>query len=171
MRHIHACRIIHCDLKPANILINENHFVWICDFGASRPEDGHTDVPECGTPRYAAPEQYEPNGACTPKSDVFAFGLLLYEMLVGAPVFPPSEDMRAVIGKLRNWTPPSLRGKHGELMQRLLDRCCEKDPTDRPSFQDIFRTLKDSNFEILPDVDRDAIRVFADKIVASERKS
>jgi serine/threonine protein kinase len=68
MRYIHSCRIIHHDVKPSNILINEKGYPWICDFGASRREDeGRTSADETGTAYYAAPEKFVESEVCTTK--------------------------------------------------------------------------------------------------------
>jgi serine/threonine-protein kinase len=77
--------------------------VWICDFGSSRSEDDTAAIAtetETGSVHYAAPEQYE-DGFCTTKLDVFAFGLVLYEMLTRVPVFHPSQSPFTLIQRLR----------------------------------------------------------------------
>jgi serine/threonine protein kinase len=172
MRYIHSRRVVHRDLKPSNILINEKAHVRISDFGTSRFEDDkNSSTNETGTIHYAAPEQYEDGDACTTKCDVFAFGLVVYEMLVGTPVFPPSESPYVVIGRLRKQDLPIVPAEHGDLMRNLIDRCVKHDPTDRPSFGEIFDLFEAANFEILPMVDRVRIRDFADSVRAWERES
>jgi proto-oncogene tyrosine-protein kinase Ret len=170
MRYIHSQRIIHHDLKPSNILINEKEYVWVCDFGASRSEDDLT-TPDSETPRYAAPEQWETEVVCTTKCDVFTFGLVLYEILVGTPVFPPSESQFGVIRRLRDRDLPNLPAHHGELMQKLLVRCWQSHPTDRPSFGEIFDMFAAADFEIIPGADRMRIRDFANRIFVRERRA
>jgi serine/threonine-protein kinase ULK4 len=168
MRYIHSRRIIHSDLKPSNILINDKEHVWICDFGASRSVDDPTSRNETGTVHYAAPEQYDEGSVCTTKCDVFTFGLVMYEMLVGVPVFHPSESPFAVIRRLRDRDLPVLPSGHGELMKSLLVQCWKEDPTDRPSFGEIFDMFKAADFQILPEADHSRIRDFAKRIVAWE---
>jgi mitogen-activated protein kinase kinase len=171
MRYIHSRRIIHHDLKPSNILVNGKEHVWICDFGASRSEDDETPENGTGTVGYAAPEQYKEGVVCTTKCDVFTFGLVLYEILVGVPVFPPSGSQFDVIRRLHHRDLPVLPANHGELMQTLLVDCWKQDPTDRPSFAEIFDRFDAADFQILPGADHMRIRGFAEGILAWEQKA
>jgi serine/threonine protein kinase len=95
MRFLHSRYFIHCDLKPDNILLDWNWNVRIADFGRSisltNPEIPSLIHPkaEDGVPfidsHYFAPECYDKR--CSQMSDVFSFGLILYELLTGQPVF------------------------------------------------------------------------------------
>jgi serine/threonine protein kinase len=169
MRYIHSRRIIHQDLKPSNILVNGKEHVWICDFGASCEDDG-TRGNETGTIGYAAPEQFDGGMAVTAKCDVFAFGLVLYEILVGKQVFPPSDSRFDVIRRLRRRDLPALPAKHGELMRTLVADCLQQDPTRRPSFADIFARFDTADYQILPDADHIRIRAFTEGILTWEQK-
>lgn len=85
--HIHVRGIIHRDLKPENILIDENGSIKLIDFGIARsllsPEPDVNQPMVIGTPVYMSPEQrLDPNKACYP-SDVYALGLIAYEMILG----------------------------------------------------------------------------------------
>jgi hypothetical protein len=175
MRYIHLRRIIHHDLKPSNILVNAKEHVWICDFGASLCVDDEIPAEnETGTVHYAAPEQYEEGVVCTMKCDVFTFGLVLYEILVGVPVFPPSESQFNVIRRMRDRDLPVRADRptnYGALMQALLVDCWKQDPADRPSFGDIFATFEAADYQILPDADHVRIREFVERILAWERKA
>jgi serine/threonine protein kinase len=84
---MHSHRFIHQDLKPSNILLNADGQTLIADFGTSRCKaNDHTPTHDTGTPHYAAPELFE-DDARTKKVDVFSFGLICYEILVGRAVF------------------------------------------------------------------------------------
>jgi hypothetical protein len=172
MRYVHSRRIIHHDLKPSNILINEKGHVWISDFGSSRfeAEQGTCEAAP-GTVRYAAPEQYQDRAVCTRKCDVFTFGLVLYEMLARVPVFERGEPYFVVIRRLRARDLPNLPAEHGCLMQRLIAWCWKQDPANRPSFRDIFDLFESHDFAILPGADRNRIRDFVDRMLAWERIS
>jgi len=89
----HAHGILHRDLKPANVLIDENGSVRITDFGIAvmRDDTGHnTNV---GTPGYMAPEQLTSGTPVSEQTDIYALGLVLYELLVGRrPVEPREAD-------------------------------------------------------------------------------
>jgi serine/threonine protein kinase len=82
--HAHAQGIVHRDLKPSNILLDENGMPRVMDFGIAARIDGPEDQPDeyTGTPAYMAPEYVE-RREVSERSDVFAAGLVLYEMLCG----------------------------------------------------------------------------------------
>jgi serine/threonine-protein kinase len=89
MAFTHESGIIHRDLKPGNILLDENHRPRICDFGSSREQAlGTTITGMVGTLIYMAPELYGDDDY-DEKVDVFLFVLILYEIIVGSPVFSP----------------------------------------------------------------------------------
>jgi serine/threonine protein kinase len=90
MRYLHSQSIIHRDLKPENILLDRLSRIRIGDFGLAREDSYFFSKPGAGTPLYMAPEIILLGQPPTTKVDVFAFGLILYEILVGRAVFPKS---------------------------------------------------------------------------------
>src|SRR5947209_1202323 len=83
----HAARIVHRDIKPANVLISGSGQVKLGDFGVARLAEGSTGGTAgevIGTPRYMAPEQAR-GLKTTPATDVYSVGVVMYEMLTGAP--------------------------------------------------------------------------------------
>lgn len=89
LQFIHEAGLVHRDVKPANILLDENDHVWLADFGLAKVADMPSDLTDTGcligTPYYLAPELLEE--AATKSSDIYALGVVLYEMLTGAPPF------------------------------------------------------------------------------------
>jgi serine/threonine protein kinase/tetratricopeptide (TPR) repeat protein len=140
---LHRHQIVHRDLKPSNVFLTP-HGVKLLDFGLARPIAEAAQVTTTnltrtgiivGTPRYMSPEQWkgEPIDA---KSDVFAAGVMLYEMLSGAPAFPgqaPGEIRHAALFD----QPPALSGPPAVMaVDRVIQRAIMKDPAHRyPSAQ------------------------------------
>lgn len=95
LEHAHAAGLVHRDLKPSNILLDEQGAPRLMDFGvATRAGDDTAALAQLvGTPAYMAPEVIQ-GGPATPAADVFAMGLILYEMLTGARAIANAEPMR-----------------------------------------------------------------------------
>ncbi len=147
----HKAGLVHCDFKPANVLIDGTGTVRVGDFGLAHrsrrttgPSAGQT-MPTlmttlAGTPAYMAPEQFD--GVVTPATDQFAFCVALWECLAGERPFDDSSTATL---------DPTARGKRRELppgvkiprfVRRVLDRGMQTAPTDRfPSMTALLETL------------------------------
>ena len=113
---LHACGVVHRDLKPSNIFLTP-HGVKLLDFGLARPfvdEAGEANRPLThpgsliGTPKYMAPEQFR-GGLIDARTDVFATGAILYEMLSGDAPFE-ADTLAATADKILHTDPPVLGG-------------------------------------------------------------
>jgi tetratricopeptide (TPR) repeat protein/predicted Ser/Thr protein kinase len=136
LAHAHAQGIVHCDLKPGNILVDRDGEPRVIDFGLARlrrDKQGGRTVPE-GTPAYMAPEQVrrEP-GAVGPLADVYALGVCLYEALTGARPFDGDSASRIFDRILaREFVPP--RARRPEIsrdLERICLRAMDADPKRR----------------------------------------
>src|SRR5215471_6762254 len=131
----HGEGVIHRDLKPQNIMVNESGRVWVMDFGLARSTEMHglTQTGSVlGTPAYMSPEQAKGVNLDT-RSDLFSFGIIFYEMLTG--VLPFEAD--TVLGSLlkRTQEPPKPpRELNPEIPQEINDlvmKCLAIDPANR----------------------------------------
>ncbi len=130
----HDAGIIHRDLKPSNIMIDGRGRARITDFGvAALADDTVGAAGYAGTPAYMAPEQLERRGA-TRQSDVYALGLVLYELFTGQRAHPESKA-RSQTGTSPTeapTTPSSIVAEIDEAVEAVILRCLEPDPGDRP---------------------------------------
>jgi serine/threonine-protein kinase len=130
----HERGVLHRDLKPANVMIDGRGRVRITDFGLAvlAADLGQGSAP-AGTPAYMAPEQLA-GGELSERTDVYALGLLLYEIYTGKPVFRGGS--LAEIHRLHHETTPTrpstLITDLDPAVERAILRCLEPDPRDRP---------------------------------------
>ncbi len=158
--------IVHCDLKPDNILIDDGRVAKITDFGLARifqstplpvPQDRrapgrfqavHADRSIVGTPAYMAPEQWR-GAALDVRTDLYALGCILYEMVMGHWVF----DGSTLTGFRRNHLEadiPHLSGNHSfpPMLDAVFDRCLAKNPNDRfASVEELLYHVTDLYFQ------------------------
>ena len=128
----HAQRIVHRDVKPANILLSSDGRVKVGDFGVARLAEGSTDggaATIVGTPRYMAPEQGR-GLATTPATDVYSVGVVLYEMLAGRPPFTGVSVVELALNHLQD-PPPPLSQRLPRALVEIAGRALAKDPADR----------------------------------------
>ncbi len=134
--HVHNHRIIHRDIKPENIHVTQNGVAKLMDFGIAKSEDASLTRPgyTMGTPYYMAPEQVRGEPP-TPQVDVYAFGVLLFELFTG--VRPcEGETIEQVFYKILNepldLSPMREAGVPAPLCD-LVARCAAKDRAARPA--------------------------------------
>ena len=133
--HAHARRIVHRDVKPANILLSRQGRIKVGDFGVARLAEGSTDghglhsPTIVGTPRYMAPEQGR-GLPTSPATDVYSVGVVLYEMLAGSPPFSGVSVVDLALSHLQEQPPPLSVRLPSSLVQ-ITGRALAKDPADR----------------------------------------
>ncbi|HYV22330.1 MAG TPA: serine/threonine protein kinase [Candidatus Bathyarchaeia archaeon] len=103
----HAAGVIHCDVKPANIIVDREGVAKLTDFGIARAARDRDEQELLGTARYIAPERVE-GGPVTARTDVYGLGLVAYELLTGRPAFDGATSEELVRERLVG-PPPSLR--------------------------------------------------------------
>jgi hypothetical protein len=129
----HERGVIHRDLKPANVMIDGDGHVRITDFGLAAIA-GSIDNVRSGTPAYMAPEQLA-GKEVTARSDIYALGLVLYELFTGKRVWEASSlnELLALHETSSMTTPSSLVRDLDPLIERAILRCLERDPAKRPA--------------------------------------
>ena len=139
--HAHENKIIHRDLKPENIMVVPRAGrleVKVLDFGIARiAEDDEkrtrlTQVGEMfGTPPYMSPEQVRAKLNVTAATDIYAIGIILYEMLEGTLPFLGDTPIETVMMHLNDEVPPFTRQGIPEALQEIVAQCLAKDAEDR----------------------------------------
>jgi serine/threonine-protein kinase len=131
---VHDQGILHRDLKPANVMVDGRGRVRLADFGlaAVAREIASGDIGS-GTPAYMSPEQQE-GREVTVRSDVYALGLVLYEVFTGQPAFVRTAEEAAKPGNHATPSSPSSHVKDLDpAIDRVIQRCLEPDPALRPA--------------------------------------
>jgi tRNA A-37 threonylcarbamoyl transferase component Bud32 len=135
LAHAHERGVIHRDIKPQNVLIDDYGSPKLTDFGIARAlyADHSTSTGSfIGTALYSSPEQLRGEGV-TPKSDIYSLGATLYHAAVGQPPFSGDPLQVATQQVAKPPTPPRARGAAvGERLEDLILRCLAKDPAERP---------------------------------------
>jgi serine/threonine protein kinase len=131
----HHRGVVHRDVKPANIMIDENGWAVVTDFGIAKIDDGSNLTAtgtSVGTPHYMAPEQFHAQ-PLTPAADQYALGIVAYEMLTGKKPFNGT-TLADIIRQQLFSEPPDIRADRPELPEQAsgaIAKMLAKDPTQR----------------------------------------
>ncbi|MCC7055094.1 MAG: protein kinase [Gemmatimonadaceae bacterium] len=149
----HAQGVVHRDIKPDNVLLADDGRAMVADFGIAKALSASTpELPETvhtvtgiaiGTPAYMAPEQVLGDANVAAGADVYAFGILAYELLAGRPPFTGGSGPEIVARHLHETPVPLLsKAPHADpLLADLVMRCLRKVSADRPTAAELVDAL------------------------------
>ncbi|MEQ8768646.1 MAG: protein kinase [Planctomycetota bacterium] len=142
IEHAHRKGILHRDIKPENLLVDAEGQLKVIDFGIARPIDADSELTRTGelmgTLRYLSPEQAEGRRPDV-RSDVYALGLVLYELLLDRPAFSAQGSVSAVLNQTRTVIPPIGSGELDVQLTTVLRVALAKDPEDRHASVGVLR--------------------------------
>eukprot|EP00980_Cylindrotheca_fusiformis_P006884 scaffold1442_cov128-Cylindrotheca_fusiformis.AAC.5 len=164
MRFLHSSipQVIHCDIKSANVLVDSRFRAKVADFGLSQDKDiaGIT-----GTAYWMAPELLRGESGNTTASDVYAFGILLYEVYSRRDPYDgddPTAVLHLVADKLVQKRPPIPQHMPAQI-QSLMQDCIQDDASIRPTFREIDLRLKRMDIDDLRTISDDPKRAAIDE--------
>eukprot|EP00891_Asterochloris_glomerata_P004830 jgi/Astpho2/4830/e_gw1.00068.1.1_t len=143
IQYLHASSVIYCDLKPSNILLDENGRIKLGGFGLSRRLSDINKTPlqqlpsaKHGTPCYMAPELFQDGSTHSTASDLWALGCVLYECAAGRPPFV-SSSLTHLVNDILATEPAPLPEGASEHFIHLIQRLLEKNPAVRASWKEL----------------------------------
>lgn len=144
LRVVHQHKMLHLDLKPANIFITDDNRAVMLDFGAAREvlnKEGNFTRPMY-TPGFAAPEMYRRDATMGPWTDIYAIGACIYSCMHG---FPPNEAPQRLEKDRLALSLTRMRGLYSDSLIEMVEWCMALDPLSRP--QSVFALQKELSRE------------------------
>jgi hypothetical protein len=135
LAHLHARNIVHRDVKPSNVLVDDAGHVALIDYGVARPMEAPALTPQgltVGTPRYMAPEQAL-GRQIDGRADVYSTGALLFELVTGAPLFDATDDAAWLAAHVSQ-PPPDAAASNPSVpaaLAAVISRALAKEPDQR----------------------------------------
>ncbi len=159
LAHAHANNLVHCDIKPHNILMTSDGRAKIADFGIARAVTESTMTYSgnvVGSVHYLSPEQAE-GGAITPKSDVYSLGVVMYEMLTNRLPFTGDNAVAIALKHVNEEpTPPSqFRIQIPPMLEAIILKAMSKNPETRPTSFEMIQALTNVEAALKVDAEND----------------
>eukprot|EP00899_Mesostigma_viride_P024285 jgi/Mesvir1/5040/Mv02244-RA.1 len=148
MAYMHNNNILHCSLKTGNLLLTENKLTKIADFGFIRLLSGEEGT-SADVGAWTAPEVLKRKPP-TLTSDVYSFGMVLWEMLAGAQPYANMPLSEAVVAVARRGMRPPIPPKAPKCLADIVQACWQQEPDKRPEFTAVLKMLEKARLELLP---------------------
>lgn len=162
MKYLHSQNTVHRDLKPLNVLLDENYYPCICDFGFAKRLDklGSKNLLKTGvgTIIYMAPEILS-NSPYDYTVDVYSYGVLAYELITRQNMFPTNVSLIDFINGITDGKRPDISMLDPDIA-RFIDICWSNNPSERPNFSQIVEILEDQRFYSKFDVDVEGLKKY-----------
>jgi serine/threonine protein kinase len=172
LHYMHQQGLLHCDVNPSNWIITEaktsvnaqqqlnTPIVKLIDFGTIESVEEATNMKEAwminssnsvGIPLYQAPEQIDPLtfGKLTPKTDIYSFGITLYEMFTGQSIHPSPHELKTIRICHIQEHPLPVRRHNSNVpiwLDSLITRCLKKDPSQRPDLEEFIEHFNNAPY-------------------------
>jgi len=149
LAYAHQQGVLHRDIKPSNILIGTDGMMYLADFGLARIANAEASTLSAeslvGTPHYISPEQATGKDALTEKTDVYSFGVMLYEIIVGQTPFDSNTPFSIIHDHIYTPLPlpRNVNPNISEQVERVLLKALAKNPGDR--YENIFQMISEFN--------------------------
>lgn len=150
LAYAHSRGVLHRDVKPSNILIDQEGHVYLTDFGLARIEHSGESTSSqdmlIGSPHYISPEQAK-SETVDARTDIYALGIVLYEMFTGRTPFQGDTPYQAILAQINN-PPPAPRAINPKIrpaVEQVLLKALAKEPKERyASIRDMMRALENA---------------------------
>jgi hypothetical protein len=160
LNYLHKNGIVHRELKPTDLIIQRDGSLRICGYATSIFEEHkYTKGTQVGGPSYMAPEVYDDElggkKIRDPKTDVFSFGLILFELLFGQKVFPSTMSAAVIMRKALSDKPrdrPMIPNKTHKILQEIISRSWASTTIKRPPMDSHWKRMREVGFKLFPDI-------------------
>lgn len=172
LENAHANHLVHCDIKPHNILISETGHVKVADFGIARATSSSTITytgSVVGSVHYFSPEQAKGH-TISPKSDIYSLGIVMYEMVTGQVPFNGETAVSIAIKHLQEAPipPHELREDIPPLVEAIILKAMDKNPDNRFSSTELIREIERAKVKPFDKVNIPVNDPFATRVLTNE---